>query len=148
MQAFPGHTYISIASLSKNIPILSCGALSKRYMVPGWRLGWIIIHDRNNSFSSEVAPGLARLARKLLGPCTLVQAALPQLFTTPQEYHDRNIAIIHRNAKLVYEELQKAPGLNPVMPAGAMYMMVSLIAYIDLLCCHCLIFFIPCVYVR
>ena len=124
LQVFLGYTYTPIASLSKNVPILSCGALSKRYMVPGWRLGWIIIHDRNNSFSSEVAPGLARLARKNLNPCSLIQAALPQIFNTPHKYHDRNIAVIHRNAKLVYEELQKAPGLKPVMPAGAMYMMV------------------------
>ncbi len=93
-------------------------------MVPGWRLGWIIIHDRNNSFSREVTPGLARLARKLLGPCTLVQAALSDIFSAPSSYHDHNIAVIHRNAKLVHEELQKAPGLTPVMPAGAMYMMV------------------------
>ena len=98
-------------------------------MVPGWRLGWIIIHDRNNSFSREVTPGLARLARKNLNPCSLIQGALPHIFSAPSSYHDRNIALIHRNAKLVYEELQKAPGLTPVMPAGAMYMMVRIIRF-------------------
>ena len=23
-------------------------------MIPGWRMGWIIIHDRNNTFKDEV----------------------------------------------------------------------------------------------
>ena len=27
---------------------------SKRFLVPGWRMGWIVIHDRKNAFSSEV----------------------------------------------------------------------------------------------
>ena len=116
-----------ISSLSRNVPILSCGALSKTYMVPGWRMGWIIIHDRNGGFASEVTPGLAQLARKVLSPCTLVQAALPEIFNTPQSYHDKNIAIVHRNAVLVYQELQKAPGITPIMPAGAMYMMVYIV---------------------
>lgn len=123
---FAGQPYVSLASLSANVPILSCGGISKRYMVPGWRLGWITIHDRNKAFEAEIAPGLSRLAMKLLGPCTLVQAALPRILRdTPQEYHDRNMGVVQRNAELVYDGLKDVPGLNPVMPAGAMYMMVS-----------------------
>lgn len=47
---FPNVKYHSISSLSKNVPVLSCGGLTKRFLVPGWRLGWIIIHDRNDVF--------------------------------------------------------------------------------------------------
>lgn len=125
MKVFAGQENASIASLSANVPILSCGGVSKRYMVPGWRLGWILIHDRNGTFKDEVVPGLSRLAMKLLGPCTLIQAALPHIFkNTPQSYHDRNMLLIQRNAELVYEGLQRAPGLTPIMPSGSMYMMV------------------------
>lgn len=45
---FPGNKYYSVSSLSPNVPVLSCGGLTKRFLVPGWRMGWIIIHDRNN----------------------------------------------------------------------------------------------------
>ena len=113
---------------------------------------------------------------KILGPCTLVQAALPDMLEkTPKEFHQRNIAVfevnitaqgslvweictecvsfintrlkerplrvttflyqslrcsdglncfIQENACLVYKGLKDVPGLNPVMPSGAMYMMV------------------------
>ena len=44
-----GKQYIPIAKLSKNVPVLSCGGLTKRYLVPGWRLGWITVHDRNGN---------------------------------------------------------------------------------------------------
>lgn len=36
------------------MPILSCGGLAKRWLVPGWRMGWILIHDRRDIFGNEV----------------------------------------------------------------------------------------------
>lgn len=57
--------YHSISSLSKNVPVLSCGGLTKRFLVPGWRLGWIVIHDRNNVFQE---------IRKVCCFCTLRKA--------------------------------------------------------------------------
>lgn len=53
-QVFPGCSCPSMASLSTDVPILSCGGLAKRWLVPGWRMGWILIHDRNDLFGSEV----------------------------------------------------------------------------------------------
>ena len=53
-QAFQGQEYVSPATLSKNVPILACGGIGKKFMVPGWRLGWILIHDRNGAFKDEV----------------------------------------------------------------------------------------------
>ena len=136
---------MSLAILSKNVPILACGSISKKYMIPGWRLGWILIHDRNGAFKDEVnhvlcssvklllfslsllqvTPGLARLVVKLLGPCTFSQAALPYIFeNVPQSYIQHNMEVSERNAKVCYQMLKDVPGISPIMPAGAMYMMV------------------------
>lgn len=49
---FPNIEYHSISSLSENVPVLSCGGLTKRFLVPGWRLGWITIHDRHDIFKN------------------------------------------------------------------------------------------------
>ena len=71
-------------------------------------------------------PGLSRLARILLGPCTVVQAALPDILrNVPESYRQRNLEFLERNARLCVEGLAPVPGLHPVMPAGAMYLMVS-----------------------
>eukprot|EP00854_Cymbomonas_tetramitiformis_P006564 gene6564-7864_t len=45
---FPGEKFYSMAELSERVPIISVGAISKRFLVPGWRLGWVILHDRND----------------------------------------------------------------------------------------------------
>jgi len=72
----------------------------------------------------QVTPGLYRLAMKLLGPCTLIQAAVPDWMKIPASYHESNITKFEENAKLCLKGLENAPGLRPIMPAGAMYMMV------------------------
>merc|ERR550534_1644771 len=86
---FPGETYVPIASLTTTVPVLSCGGLTKRFLVPGWRMGWIVIYDRGHVF-------------------------------------DDTINVIQNNAKLAFTKLRGIPGLMPVMPQGAMYMMVKI----------------------
>jgi len=123
---FPNIEYHAISSLSKNVPVLSCGGLTKRFLVPGWRLGWIIIHDRNNAFDG-IRKGLANLSTRILGSNTIVQAALPAILAnTPTSFFDNLVDTLHRHAKLAYEILRDAIGLNPVMPDGAMYMMIGI----------------------
>lgn len=84
-----------MSSLSKTVPVLSCGGLTKRFLVPGWRMGWIVIHDRKNILK-DVIKGLKNLTTRILGPNTLVQAALPDILEkTPQSYFDDVINILY-----------------------------------------------------
>jgi tyrosine aminotransferase len=122
---FPGQEFHMLSSLSVSVPILSCSTMAKRWMIPGWRQGWIIIHDRHNAFRDEVTPGLARLATKILGPNTLVQAAIPDIVAkVPAEYHQQNARLFHANARHIVTILGPVPGLEPVMPQATMYCMV------------------------
>ncbi|KAG0724974.1 Tyrosine aminotransferase [Chionoecetes opilio] len=82
-EVFEGQEYFPLASLTDEVPVLSCGGLTKRFLVPGWRMGWITINDRGKVLEREA------------------------------------------NAELSYSILREVPGLSPVMPQGAMYMMVS-----------------------
>eukprot|EP00127_Corallochytrium_limacisporum_P003169 Clim_evm18s147 gene=Clim_evmTU18s147 len=117
--------YISFASQSKDVPILSCGGIAKRYLVPGWRLGWVIIHDRNNRLG-EVRQGLVALSQRLLGANSIVQAALPNiLHKTPQSFYDETMGQLEENVNVLMERLSKVDGLKPIKPSGAMYLMVG-----------------------
>jgi len=124
---FPGHKYYSMASQSTDVPVLSCGGLTKRFLVPGWRMGWISIHDKNNVLSKEIRDGLTALSTRIIGPNTVIQAALPEILeNTPAEFFDSTIATIQANAEFAYSAIEKIPGLKPVMPQGAMYMMIGI----------------------
>ncbi|XP_076163990.1 tyrosine aminotransferase isoform X1 [Ptiloglossa arizonensis] len=128
---FPGRTFHSLASLSSEVPILSCSGLTKRFLVPGWRMGWIIIHDRQNVLEKEIRKALHCLSQRIIGSNTLIQGALPAILrNTPQKFYDDVMRTLHNHSKLAYNCIIKIPGLKPIMPDGAMYMMV----YIDLPC--------------
>lgn len=123
---FKGETFHSMSSLTKDVPILTCSGITKRFLVPGWRLGWVVIHDRHNAFAAEVSPGLSALSQRIMGGNTLVQGSLDTILNkTPQSFFDETVSVVERNARLAFEELSQAPGLKPVMPSGAMYMMVG-----------------------
>lgn len=124
--AFPGNECYYMAELTDTVPILSCNALSKRFMLPGWRFGWIAIHDPKNHIKN-IRMGFNDLTTRILGPNSLVQGAVPEILaTTPQSYYDNVMQLLAENATIVYDKLSNLPGIKPIKPSGAMYLMVRL----------------------
>jgi len=123
---FKGNTFYGLGTLSKTVPVLSVGGIGKVFLVPGWRLGWVVIYDRNKLFA-EVRTGLLKLSQIILGPNTLVQSALRDaLFHTPKQFHDEVNQQLEQNATYLYERLSKIHGLKPIKTGGTMYLMFSL----------------------
>ena len=109
--------YVPIASLTTTVPVLSCGGLTKRFLVPGWRMGWIIIYDKQNVFAQEIRKGLLCMSQRIIGSNTLIQGALPTILqNTPKSFFEETIQIIKSNADLAFQKLKEVPGLMPVMP--------------------------------
>jgi len=124
---FPGETYVPIASLTTTVPVLSCSGLTKRFLVPGWRIGWIIIYDKNHVFDHEIRRGLMCMSQRIIGSNTFIQGALPTILkNTPPSFFENTIKTVKKNADLAFRKLRKTPGLIPIMPRGAMYMMVKM----------------------
>ena len=69
-----------------------------------------------------------KLTQRVLHPCTLVQAALPALLKASDSFHENTVKKLENAAKVIYDELKNVPGLYPVKPQAAMYMMVSYIS--------------------
>eukprot|EP01116_Phalansterium_solitarium_P010982 TRINITY_DN26592_c0_g1_i1.p1 TRINITY_DN26592_c0_g1~~TRINITY_DN26592_c0_g1_i1.p1 ORF type:complete len:421 (+),score=54.83 TRINITY_DN26592_c0_g1_i1:132-1394(+) len=123
---FEGTTFHALAALSTNVPILTVGGLAKMFVAPGWRVGWILVHDRHGLFD-EVRQGLLRLSQVILGANTLVQSIIrPALFDTPPSYFDRLMGELSRNADFLSTRLGGIRGLKIIRPMGAMYMMVGI----------------------
>lgn len=117
--------FTALSKLSKTVPILTCGGISKTCLIPGLRLGWIIINDRQNIFDASIRNGLNRLTQRLMGPNSLVQGALEDILrNVPETFYTQTMDFIFKNAKLCYERLRLIRGLQPHMPQGSMYLMV------------------------
>ncbi|KAJ1979859.1 hypothetical protein H4R33_005620 [Dimargaris cristalligena] len=116
----------ALAQLTHTVPILTVGGLAKQWLVPGWRVGWILIHDRQQLFS-QVRRGLEALSTLILGPNTVIQAAIPDIMTkVPPSFLADTIRRLSIHARACERRLSQIPGLQVVVPQGAMYMMIGL----------------------
>ena len=123
---FEDNVYTSFAEVSRNVPILHVGGIAKQFMVPGWRLGWIVVHDRHDQLS-EVRKGLMDLSTLTLGPSSLVQAVVPDLLeNTNSAYYEQVTLQLLECARAIECGLAGIRGLHVVKPQGAMYIMVGL----------------------
>lgn len=87
-----------MASLTKDVPILSVGGLAKKWLVPGWRVGWILVYDRHDVFKQDVREGLLNLSQVILGPNSVCQAALDDiLHHTPESFYQDTIKQLEVN---------------------------------------------------
>ena len=50
-------TFYHFAEVAPDIPIIKAGGLSKVFCVPGWRLGWAIVYNRDGALT-EVLQGM------------------------------------------------------------------------------------------
>lgn len=124
---FTDDPFHPIATLSSEVPILTVGGLAKQFLVPGWRVGWILIHDRQNRFQS-VREGLRRLATLILGANSLIQASIPAIFeNTPDSYYRKLNSTLEAQASAFVRGLIGVNGLKCVVPRGAMYIMVQIV---------------------
>ncbi|KAJ2842454.1 hypothetical protein GGI22_007549, partial [Coemansia erecta] len=64
---FSGQVFTPTATLTSTVPILTLGGLAKQWLVPGWRIGWILVNDRNRGFDN-VRKGLFALSTLINGP--------------------------------------------------------------------------------
>lgn len=126
---FEGQTFHPLASLTVEVPVLTVGGLSKRWMVPGWRLGWILVSDPFGVLAKgRVVEGLTKLAQLTVNTTTIVQAALPSILqNTPDEFYERSNKLLQEGAKLCCKRIKKIFGLEcPSKPQGSMFIMVKI----------------------
>lgn len=57
---FPGHEFHAIASLTDDVPVLHCSGTTKKFLIPGWRLGWIAINDKKDRFGLNVSLSISK----------------------------------------------------------------------------------------
>ncbi|CAG8593913.1 2511_t:CDS:2, partial [Racocetra persica] len=100
--------------------------LAKRYLVPGWRVGWVFIYDQNGILD-EIRDALFSLSNLILGANSLIQYSIPDIiFNTPNEFYEDTNNKLEHNASISADILSKIRGLHVIVPQGAMYMMVGI----------------------
>ncbi|KAL2944415.1 putative aminotransferase TAT2 [Bienertia sinuspersici] len=127
--AFGKNPFVPMGTFGSIAPVLTLGSLSKRWLVPGWRLGWLAVTDPTCIFKQpKVMERLKKFFDIYGGPPTFVQAAVPQILEkTDNVFFDKNINILKQTSESCFEGINKIPCLScPQKPEGSMAVMVKL----------------------
>jgi tyrosine aminotransferase len=122
--------YVQCAEVTSSVPVLSVCALSKKWLAPGWRVGWVVVHDAGRIFAEAgVQDALLKLCQVSLGPCSLLQAAVPEIvLATPQDWFTGVLGCLQLSASCCARRCRATPGLEVATdPQGSMYMMVRIV---------------------
>ncbi|CAA6654190.1 unnamed protein product [Spirodela intermedia] len=118
--------FVPMAVFSAVAPILTIGALSKRWLVPGWRLGWIAVNDPSGALR-QVKMGIERLMNISLGPTSIIQAAIPPLLSPScEEFHRQVLGELESSCDVLYKMMMEVEAFKCYSkPQGAMFTMVE-----------------------
>ncbi|TXG55111.1 hypothetical protein EZV62_020367 [Acer yangbiense] len=114
--AFGSTPYVPMGVFGSIVPVVTLGSISKRWIVPGWRLGWVI---------ADSIKGFLNISSD---PITFVQGALPQILEKTKEgFFSKIIDILRKDSDIGYDKITEIPCITcPNKPEGGMFMMVKL----------------------
>jgi len=123
---FEGHIFHSFGKVTHDVPIIVVGGTAKRYLIPGWRLGWVIFFDKRGLLK-EIKLGAYKLAQLILGPNSLVQSILPDILQNmPKDFFTDTNKLLQEHAFYLVDRISKIEGMHIIRPGGSMYVMVRI----------------------
>lgn len=134
--AFGEKPFIPMGFFASTVPVLTLGSISKKWMVPGWRVGWLVTCDPHGILrKTQIIEGIKKLLNIVVDPSTIAQAAIPQIIEkTTEDFYRQTLQLLSHAADICYDRIQKLNVLYcPAKPQGSMFVMVkiNISAFVD-----------------
>jgi len=110
-----------LSTLDLDAPIISFSSMSKAYLAPGWRTGWLVV-GKTPRLDDALAAIKKMADGRLCSPGPMQHAVAPALLGDRSHQPAFRSALAER-AKVTTELLNAIPGMRCVAPRGAFYAM-------------------------
>jgi aspartate/methionine/tyrosine aminotransferase len=110
-----------IGSLDPDAPVISFSSLSKAYLAPGWRTGWMSIG--RSPRLDDVAAAVRKLADGRLCSTVPMQYAVAAALTGDKSHQRTFRAALEERATLTADSLRAMPGVTCMTPTAGFYAM-------------------------
>jgi alanine-synthesizing transaminase len=101
--------------------ILTFGSLSKGYLAPGWRAGWLAVGKTRRL--DDVLAAIRKLADGRLCSAVPMQHAIAAALTGDRSHQAAFVAALRERAELTTSRLNAIPGIRCIPPRAAFYAM-------------------------
>lgn len=108
-----------IGALQPSAPVISFSSLSKAYLAPGWRAGWLVVGD--DPRLDDVLAAIKKLADGRLCAPGPMQHAVTAALTGDRSHQVAFRAALRERAEVTTQRFNAMPGMTCVAPRGAFY---------------------------
>jgi tyrosine/nicotianamine family aminotransferase len=110
----------STAALAQDVPVIGFNGLSKVYLVPGWRIGYMYFHHPHQELA-ELKEHILKQARIRICTNAPAQSAAAMALRESDTYLKDVINRLRERRDLVWQRLNEINGISAVKPEGAFY---------------------------
>jgi alanine-synthesizing transaminase len=110
-----------IASMDPEAPVISVSGLSKGYLVPGWRTGWLIVGGGDRL--KDVLAAITKLAEGRLCSTVPMQRAIVAALNGDRSHQPTFRAALRERAEFVWKRANAIRGISSTKPTAAFYAM-------------------------
>ena len=107
------------ATLAKDVPVITFNGFSKVYLMPGWRMGYILFH--HDGILDEIQDAFMRIARSRLCANSICQFACTAALKGPQDHIKEVNDKLRKRRDFSYKRLNEIEGISTAKPHGAFY---------------------------
>ena len=117
--------HVSVAKCSTDVPVVCLNGVSKVYYAPGWRIGYMAIHDPSKRMLL-VRDGIERMLRSRLCASTPAQLGYLAGLESDRSWMQGYAAKVVEQRDVCVERIRSIEGLEVQSSGGAFYMFVKL----------------------
>jgi alanine-synthesizing transaminase len=103
--------FATMASIAGDVPVITFNGLSKSYLVPGWRIGWMIFHDPDEHMTTY-KEGIRKLP---------LQYSIKPALLGPQDHLDEFLAKLRTRGAFTEKRMNEIPSIKCTPITGAFY---------------------------
>jgi alanine-synthesizing transaminase len=113
-----------LSTLDAEAPVISLSSLSKGYLAPGWRTGWMVVSATPRL--DNVLAAVRKLGDGRLCSPAPMQHAVVAALTGDRSHQVRFRRALAERARITADSLNAIPGMRCVLPRAAFYAMPEL----------------------
>ena len=111
----------ALAALNPDAPVITFSSLSKAYLAPGWRSGWLAVAETERL--NDVLAGIKKLADGRLCSTGPMEYALVAALTGDRSHQQVFRSALRERAAITHTRFNAIDGIRCVAPSAAFYAM-------------------------